>query len=81
MSITPETNFIFTDISGTAQLLVFIRMLMDDFTSKEILLYMISLKERTRGFDIFQGESLLHEIFTLQISINNYLWSSINDRT
>lgn len=51
-----------TDISDTAQLLVFIRMVFGDFTSKEELLGMISLKERTRGVDIFNGfKSLLNE--------------------
>lgn len=44
-----------TDVSDTAQLIVFIRMLMNDFTSKEELLCMISLKERTRGLDIFNS--------------------------
>ncbi|KAK9721124.1 hypothetical protein QE152_g21709 [Popillia japonica] len=40
-----------TDISDTAQLLVFIRMVFGDFISNEELLGMISLKERTRGVD------------------------------
>jgi len=44
-----------TDVSDTAQLIVFIRMLLNDFTSKEELLCMISLKERTRGLDIFNS--------------------------
>lgn len=44
-----------TDISDTAQLLVFIRMVFEDFTSKEELLGMVSLKERTRGVDIFEA--------------------------
>lgn len=42
-----------TDISDTAQLLIFIRMVFDDFTVKEELFGMISLKEKTRGIDIF----------------------------
>lgn len=51
-----------TDISDTAQLLVFIRLVFEDFTSKEELLGMISLKERTRGVDIFNGfKSLLND--------------------
>ena len=51
-----------TDIRDTAQLLVFIRLVFEDFTSKEELLGMISLKERTRGVDIFNGfNSLLND--------------------
>lgn len=42
-----------TDVTDTAQLLVFIRMVFEDFSTKEELLGMISLKERTRGLDIF----------------------------
>ncbi|XP_047020709.1 general transcription factor II-I repeat domain-containing protein 2A-like isoform X2 [Helicoverpa zea] len=42
-----------TDVTDTAQLLVFIRMVFEDFSTKEELLSMISLKEKTRGFDIF----------------------------
>ncbi|GLV31379.1 hypothetical protein CBL_20013 [Carabus blaptoides fortunei] len=44
-----------TDISDTAQLLIFIRMVFKVFTSKEELLGMIILKERTRGVDIFRA--------------------------
>ena len=52
-----------TDISDTAQLLVFIRMVFEDFTSKEELLGMISLKERTRGIDIFEAfKNLLNDL-------------------
>lgn len=42
-----------TDITDTAQLLVFIRMVFKDFSTKEELLSMISLKGKTRGIDIF----------------------------
>ena len=42
-----------TDITDTAQLLVFIRMVFEDFSTKEELLSMISLKGKTRGLDIF----------------------------
>ncbi|XP_067132090.1 general transcription factor II-I repeat domain-containing protein 2A-like [Centruroides vittatus] len=52
-----------TDISDTAQLLVFIRMVFKDFTCKEELLGMISLKERTRGVDIFKAfKNLLNDL-------------------
>lgn len=42
-----------TDITDTAQLLIFIRMVFEDFSTKEELLSMISLKGKTRGLDIF----------------------------
>ncbi|RVE42541.1 hypothetical protein evm_012821 [Chilo suppressalis] len=42
-----------TDVTDTAQLLVFIRMVFKDFSTKEELLGMISLKGKTRGLDIF----------------------------
>lgn len=42
-----------TDISDTAQLLIFIRMVFGDFSTREELLTMISLKGRTRGIDLF----------------------------
>ncbi|XP_075237034.1 general transcription factor II-I repeat domain-containing protein 2-like [Lycorma delicatula] len=52
-----------TDISDTAQLLVFVRMVFKDFTYKEELLGMISLKERTRGVDIFKAfKNLLNDL-------------------
>ncbi|XP_075210345.1 general transcription factor II-I repeat domain-containing protein 2-like [Lycorma delicatula] len=52
-----------TDISDTAQLIVFVRMVFKDFTSKEELLGMISLKERTRGVDIFKAfKNLLNDL-------------------
>ncbi|KAG8237504.1 hypothetical protein J437_LFUL017538 [Ladona fulva] len=52
-----------TDISDTAQLLVFVRMVFKDFTSKEELLGMSSLKERTRGVDIFKAfKNLLNDL-------------------
>ena len=44
-----------TDIRGTAQLLIYIRMVFQDNTSKEELLGMVSLKGRTRGVDIFNS--------------------------
>lgn len=44
-----------TDVTDTAQLLVFIRMVFEDFSTKEELMGMISLKERTRGLDIFNA--------------------------
>lgn len=52
-----------TDIRDTAQLLVFIRMVFEDFTSKEEMLGMISLKERIRGVDIFKAfKNFLNEL-------------------
>lgn len=42
-----------TDNSDTAQILVFIRMVFEDFNTKEELLGMVSLKGRTTGQEIF----------------------------
>lgn len=44
-----------TDVSDTAQLCIFIRMVFTDMTAKEELLTMLRMKERTRGEDIFQS--------------------------
>ncbi|CAH2094824.1 unnamed protein product [Euphydryas editha] len=41
-----------TDITDTAQLIIFIRMVFEDLSTKEKLLSMISLKGKTRGLDI-----------------------------
>jgi len=43
------------DITNTAQLLIFIRMIFKDFGVKEELLRMISLKARTTGQEIFNN--------------------------
>lgn len=43
-----------TDLSDTAQLCIFIRMVFKDMTAKEELLTMLPMKEHTRGEDIFQ---------------------------
>ena len=52
-----------TDVIDTAQLLVFIRMVFEDLTTKEELLGMLSLKERTRGVDIFNWfKNLLNDL-------------------
>ncbi|XP_075217816.1 zinc finger BED domain-containing protein 5-like [Lycorma delicatula] len=52
-----------TDISDTVQLLVSVRMVFKDFTPKQELLGMISLKERTRGVDIFKAfKNLLNDL-------------------
>lgn len=42
-----------TDISDTAQLCVFIRMVFKDMTAREELLTLLPMKEHTRGEDIF----------------------------
>uniref|UniRef100_A0A6P7GA77 General transcription factor II-I repeat domain-containing protein 2A-like n=1 Tax=Diabrotica virgifera virgifera TaxID=50390 RepID=A0A6P7GA77_DIAVI len=44
-----------TDISDTSQLAIFVRMIFDDFTSKEELVKIIPLKGPTRGEDIFSS--------------------------
>ncbi|KAI9999434.1 hypothetical protein NQD34_018211 [Periophthalmus magnuspinnatus] len=44
-----------TDVSDTAQLCVFIRMVFSDMTAKEELLTLLSMTEHTRGEDIFQS--------------------------
>ena len=44
-----------TDTSDTAQLCVFIWMVFTDMTAKEELLTLLTMKERTRGEDIFQS--------------------------
>ncbi|KAG7489523.1 general transcription factor II-I repeat domain-containing protein 2-like [Solea senegalensis] len=41
------------DSSSTAQLMVFIRMVFDDFSTKEELLTLLPLKTTTRGVDIY----------------------------
>ncbi|KAJ4922048.1 hypothetical protein JOQ06_021512 [Pogonophryne albipinna] len=43
-----------TDVSDTAQLCVFIRMVFTDMTAKEELLTILPMKEHTRGEDIFR---------------------------
>ena len=43
-----------TDVSDTAQMCVFIRMVFSDITAKEELLTVLFMKEQTRGEDIFQ---------------------------
>lgn len=58
-----------TDISDTAQLLVFIRILIDDFTSKEKLLCMVSLKGRTRSVDIFN--SFMERVNSMKLPLFN----------
>lgn len=42
-----------TDITDTAQLLVFVRMIFEDFSTKEEMVNVIPLKEHTTGEDIF----------------------------
>ncbi|XP_057190131.1 general transcription factor II-I repeat domain-containing protein 2-like [Triplophysa rosa] len=44
-----------TDISDTAQLCVFIRMVFKDMTAREELLTLLHMKEHTRGEDIFRA--------------------------
>ena len=44
-----------TDIKDAAQLVVFIRMVFEDWTIKEEVLGMITLKERTRGIDMYNA--------------------------
>ena len=41
------------DVMDTAQLVVFVRMAFQDFTTKEDFLTLLQLKERTRGEDIY----------------------------
>ena len=43
------------DLSDTAQLCIFIRMVFTDMTAKEELLTVLPMKEHTRGEDIFQS--------------------------
>lgn len=44
-----------TDITDTAQLAVFVRMVFSDFTIKEDFLVLIPMKERTRGEDVYNA--------------------------
>ena len=44
-----------TDIKGAAQLIVFICMVFEDWTIKEEVLGMITLKGRTRGIDMYNA--------------------------
>ncbi|KAL2097960.1 hypothetical protein ACEWY4_007167 [Coilia grayii] len=41
------------DLTDTAQLVVFVRMVFEDFTTKEDILTLLHLNERTRGEDIY----------------------------
>ena len=42
-----------TDVSGTGQMCIFIRMVFSDITAKEELLTVLSMKEHSQGDDIF----------------------------
>ncbi|XP_061820631.1 general transcription factor II-I repeat domain-containing protein 2-like [Nerophis lumbriciformis] len=44
-----------TDVSDTAQMCIFIRMVFSDITTKEELLTLLPMKEQTRREDIFQS--------------------------
>lgn len=44
-----------TDVSDTAQLCIFIRMVFTDMSTREELLTILPMKEHTRGEDIFQS--------------------------
>lgn len=44
-----------TDVSDTAQMCIFIRMVFSDITAKEELLTVLPMKKQTRGEDIFQS--------------------------
>ncbi|XP_072769214.1 general transcription factor II-I repeat domain-containing protein 2-like [Nerophis lumbriciformis] len=44
-----------TDVSDTAQMCIFIRMVFSDITTKEELSTLLPMKEQTRGEDIFQS--------------------------
>lgn len=44
-----------TDVSDTAQLCIFIRMVFTDMTAKEELLKVLPMKEHTRGENVFQS--------------------------
>lgn len=44
-----------TDVSDTAQMCIFIRMVFTDMTAKEELLTVLPMREHTRGEDIFQS--------------------------
>lgn len=43
-----------TDVSATAQMCIFTRMVFSDLSAKEELLIALSMKEQKRGEDIFQ---------------------------
>ncbi|KAF7669599.1 hypothetical protein LDENG_00176710 [Lucifuga dentata] len=43
------------DTSSTAQLMVFVRMMFNDFSTKEELLTLLPLKTTTRGVDIYDA--------------------------
>ena len=46
---------VFTDILDSAHLLVFVRLVFDDFSAAKELLCVISLKKRYRGRDIYEA--------------------------
>ena len=65
-----------TDISDTAQLCIYIRMVFADMTTKEELLTILPMKERTWGEDIFQSFKNIIEKIQLpvksQIDVNHH---------
>ena len=56
-----------TDLSGTAQMCIFIRMVFGDITAKEELLTVFSTKEYARGDNIFQSFKNFIEKTQLQV--------------
>ncbi|KAJ8352117.1 hypothetical protein SKAU_G00235930 [Synaphobranchus kaupii] len=62
-----------TDVSDTAQMCIFIRMVFSDITAKEELLTVLPMKEQTRGEDIFQ--SFKNFIEKTQLPVYNWCLS------
>jgi len=56
-----------TDVADVSQLIIFIRMVFKDFSTKEELLTIIPLKSKTRGEDIFQNFKTFANSIQLQI--------------
>lgn len=57
-----------TDISDTAQLLIFIRTVMEDFEIGEELLSMESIKDRTRGINICDAVCCSLDAYNVKLS-------------
>ena len=76
------------DIGSTAQLLIFIRGVTENFQISEELLAMVSLKDRTRGSDLCDAVSdvidksnkilLIKAIVSVSLCISG--WRSLQDR-
>ena len=57
----------FTDAVNISQMIIFIRMVFKDFSTKEEILTIIPLKGKTRGEDLFISFKNIYKIAKLQL--------------